>query len=156
MMIYCIIAVIVLILDILTKHWAAAALINISTMPVINGVLHFTYVENSGVAFGMFRGQRVIFVTMSVIILIALGVYFYKSCSRDVWIKLGTALIFGGSIGNMLERISKGYVVDFLDFRIINFPVFNVADIAVCVGAAALVVHFIFFADSEKRGNNVE
>ena len=56
-----------------------------------------------------------------------------------------------GSLGNLIERVSKGYVVDFLDFRLINFPVFNVADIAVCVGAAALVIHFLFGGGAENK-----
>lgn len=153
-MIYCIIGILVLALDIFTKYLAVKNLMDISSVPIINGILHLTYVENSGVAFGMLRDKRIVFVTLSIIILVVLGIYFYKAHSKDAWLKLGTVLIFSGSIGNMIERVSKGFVVDFLDFRLINFPVFNIADIAVCVGAAALVVHFIFFADDNK--NSIE
>lgn len=153
-MIYYIIGIVVLIADILTKRAAVNNLMDISSIPIIDGVFHLTYVENSGVAFGMLRDKRIVFVTMSVIILVVLGIYFYKTCSRDAWLKLGTALIFSGSIGNMIERITKGFVVDFLDFRLINFPVFNIADMAVCIGAAALVVHFLFFADDGKNTEN--
>ena len=145
-MIYYIIGIVVLIADILTKRAAVNNLMDISSIPIIDGVFHLTYVENSGVAFGMLRDKRIVFVV--------LGIYFYKTCSRDAWLKLGTALIFSGSIGNMIERITKGFVVDFLDFRLINFPVFNIADMAVCIGAAALVVHFLFFDDDGKKTEN--
>ena len=108
MIIYFIIGILVLILDIVTKHWASAALMGTSGIPVIDGFFHLTYVENSGVAFGMLQDKRIIFVTMSL------------------------------------------FVVDFLDFRVINFPVFNIADMAVCIGAAALVIHFLT-SDTESK-----
>lgn len=136
--------------DILTKLWASGTLADVGMIPIIRGVFNLTYVENSGVAFGMMRDKRIIFVTLSVVILVILGMYFYRAKNKNIWLKLGTVLIFSGSIGNMIERISKGYVVDFLDFCLINFPVFNIADIAVCIGAAALVVHFLFYAEEKK------
>lgn len=149
-MIYIIIGALVLIGDILTKLWASGTLADVGMIPIIRGVFNLTYVENSGVAFGMMRDKRIIFVTLSVVILVILGMYFYRAKNKNIWLKLGTVLIFSGSIGNMIERISKGYVVDFLDFCLINFPVFNIADIAVCIGAAALVVHFLFYAEEKK------
>ncbi len=136
--------------DILTKLWASGTLADIGMIPIIRGVFNLTYVENSGVAFGMMRDKRIIFVTLSVVILVILGIYFYRAKNKNIWLRLGTVLIFSGSIGNMIERVSKGYVVDFLDFCLINFPVFNIADIAVCIGAAALVVHFLFYAEEKK------
>ncbi len=155
-MIYYIIGILVLAVDIITKQLAVNNLTDIGSVPIINGVFHLTYVENSGVAFGMLSDRRIIFVTLSIIILAVLGIYVYKSQNKNIWLKLGTSLIFSGSLGNMIERIGNGYVVDFLDFRIINFPVFNIADIAVCIGAAALVVHFIFFADDNKKTADTE
>lgn len=155
-MIYIIIGVLVLVSDIVTKLWASNSLAEVGMIPVINNVFNLTYVENSGVAFGMMRDKRIIFVSMSVVILAVLALYFYKTKNKNAWIKLGTALIFSGSIGNMIERVSKGYVVDFLDFSLINFPVFNIADIAVCIGAAALVVHFLFYSEEKKPGLETE
>ena len=149
-MIYIIIGALVLIGDILTKLWASGTLADIGMIPIIRGVFNLTYVENSGVAFGMMRDKRIIFVTLSVVILVILGIYFYRAKNKNIWLRLGTVLIFSGSIGNMIERVSKGYVVDFLDFCLINFPVFNIADIAVCIGAVALVVHFLFYAEEKK------
>ena len=85
-----------------------------------------------------------IIVSLIVLFLLAFVVFKTEKPVRSLWLKAGSALIFGGAIGNMIERVTKGYVVDFLDFRIIDFPVFNIADIAVCVGAAMLVIHFLY------------
>ena len=143
-MIYIIIGIAVLILDIVTKRAAVAALMGGDSIPIIKDVFHLTYVENTGIAFGMLEDKRIVFITLSVIILVVLAVYFFKAPCHDLWLKLGIALVFSGSIGNLIERVANGVVVDFLDFRLINFPVFNIADIAVCVGAGALIIHFLF------------
>lgn len=145
-MIYIVIAVIVLAADIYTKHLAEGALKSIGTIPIIKDIFHLTYVENRGIAFGMFSGGRIVFIIVSLIVLFLLAFVVFKTEKpvRSIWLKAGSALIFGGAIGNMIERVTKGYVVDFLDFRIIDFPVFNIADIAVCVGAAMLVIHFLY------------
>ncbi len=148
-MLYVIIGIAVLALDMITKKAAVTALFGTSGIPLIKNVFHLTYVENTGIAFGLLENRRAVFIALTFVILAALAVYLIKTDRRDVWLKLGSALIFSGSAGNLLERISKGYVVDFLDFRLINFPVFNVADIAVCVGAAALIIHFLL--DSPEK-----
>lgn len=151
-MIYYIIAFGFIAIDIWTKFLAENALKAIGTVPIINDILHLTYVENRGIAFGMFSGGRIYFVVISLIILALLSAVVLKTpkTSRTVWLKTATAFIYGGAIGNMIERIFKGYVVDFIDFRIIDFPVFNVADIAVCTGAAMLIIHFLIAED--KKG----
>ena len=145
-MIYIIIAAAVLAADIFTKILAENALKSVTTIPIIKNIFHLTYVENRGIAFGLFSGGRIVFVVVSVIVLAVLAYVVFKTekPTRTIWLKGGSALIFGGAIGNMIERIVKGYVVDFLDFRIIDFPVFNIADIAVCVGAGMLIIHFLF------------
>lgn len=152
-MVYIIIGIAALILDIVTKHWAVTNIMGTNGVPIIEDIFHLTYLENRGVAFGMMQDMRAVFVTMSIIVLFILALYFYRVRNKNVWLKLGTALIYSGSIGNMIERVTKGYVVDFLDFRIINFPIFNIADIAVCIGAGALIIHFIFFADNDNKKN---
>ncbi len=151
-MIYFLAATLVLAADIITKLIAENNLIKIGTIPVIEDIFHLTYVQNRGMAFGMLGGGRIFFI-ISTIAIIALLAFVYlrteKKC-RSIWLKAGMALVLSGAIGNLIERIFKGYVVDFLDFRIINFPVFNIADIAVCVGAAMLVIHFL---KSEDKAN---
>ncbi|HIV85506.1 MAG TPA: signal peptidase II [Candidatus Monoglobus merdigallinarum] len=150
-MIYIILGVFVLILDIITKYWAETVLKGTSGIALIDRVFHFTYVENPGVAFGLLPNMRAVFITLSVLIIAVLLVYYIRTNEKSTWLKLGTSLILCGSAGNLIERIFKGYVVDFLDFRLVNFPVFNIADIAVCTGAAALVIHFLLL-DGGKDG----
>ena len=152
-MVYFILGIIVLILDIATKFVAMQNLQGVNTVSIWQNVFHFTYVENRGIAFGMFENARFFFIVATIIILVILSCLYIKTEYRTKWLKVGTALIYGGAIGNFIDRIARGFVVDFLDFRIINFPVFNVADIAVCVGAAMLVMHFFI---SEKRAEQVE
>ncbi len=152
-MIHIIIAAIVLAMDFYTKMTAESYLMPVGTFAIIKDIIHLTYVENRGIAFGMFSGRREIFIVVSVIVLIILAIMFSKTkrSNRSNWLKCGTALVFAGAIGNLAERIYKGYVVDFIDFRIINFPVFNVADIAVCVGATMLVIHFLIAEDKMSK-----
>ena len=84
----------------------------------------------------MLQDKRIIFVTMSLLILFVLAMYFYKAKRGMFGLNWERRLSLAGSIGNLIERAKNGFVVDFLDFRVINFPVFNIADMAVCIGAA--------------------
>lgn len=148
-MVYWFLGVLVLILDILTKVWAKVKLTAVVTIPVWEKVFHLTYVENRGIAFGMFDGGRIFFI-LSTVIVLGLLLWFYHSAEKkNGWLRFGTALVLSGALGNLIDRVFRGYVVDFLDFRLIDFPVFNVADIAVCVGAVMLVIYY--FQSEEKR-----
>ncbi len=145
-MIYIIIAIAVFVLDFVTKLIAVNNLMPLKSVSIINNLLDFTYVENRGIAFGLFGGGRLIFIIVSVII-IALILWILFSTQKEkrtLPLKLGSALVISGAVGNLVERVFKGYVVDFIDVNIFNFPVFNIADIAVCVGAAFLVFYFVF------------
>lgn len=152
-MIYTIIAAVLIVADYITKLWAERVLTKISSIPLIENVFHLTYVENRGIAFGMFSGGRVVFIAVSIIVMAVLLIIVFKTPkdTRTVWLKGGTSLVIAGAIGNLIERLVKGYVVDFFDFRLINFPVFNVADIAVCVGVVMLLIHFLFAEDSKSE-----
>ncbi len=152
-MIYTIIAAVLIAADYITKLWAERVLTKISSIPLIENVFHLTYVENRGIAFGMFSGGRVVFIAVSIIVMAVLLIIVFKTPkdTRTVWLKGGTSLVIAGAIGNLIERLVKGYVVDFFDFRLINFPVFNVADIAVCVGVVMLLIHFLFAEDSKSE-----
>ncbi|MBD9010278.1 MAG: signal peptidase II [Clostridiales bacterium] len=152
-MIYTIIAAVLIVADYITKLWAERVLTKISSIPLIENVFHLTYVENRGIAFGMFSGGRVVFIAVSLIVMAVLLIIVFKTPkdTRTVWLKGGASLVIAGAIGNLIERLVKGYVVDFFDFRLINFPVFNVADIAVCVGVVMLLIHFLFAEDSKSE-----
>lgn len=113
------------------------------TIPVIEDVFHITYIRNEGAAFGMLADHRWVFMSLSTVAIIALGVYLFKFCKETLFTKIGFALIIGGGIGNMIDRISLKYVVDMIDCRFIDFYVFNFADSCVCVGAAMVCIGFI-------------
>ncbi len=135
--------------DLITKQIALSALAPDKSVVVMDGVLNFTYVENRGMAFGLFSQHRYIFLFLSFVLLIAVAVFlFFYRKRANLWIKLACGLILGGGVGNMIDRIGRGYVVDFFDVRLFDFWkwVFNVADACVCVGVFMLAIYLI--ADS--------
>lgn len=123
---------------------------------LIPGVLNFTYVENRGMAFGLLSDHRWVFMVLSVVGILLVGFYLYRYV-RSTLGRVSLALVIGGGIGNMIDRISLGFVVDFIDFCLFDFWVwvFNVADAAVCVGAALFVLDLIFEMVKEyKKSHN--
>ena len=139
-------------LDQLTKYLAVLFLKPIKTFPIIENVLHLTYIENTGAAFGILKNHRWVFMVISTIAIIALIAFMLGSYNKkhyNVLLYIGLSLVAGGGIGNMIDRILLGYVVDFVDFRLINFAVFNVADIFVCVGCA-LILFYVIKSDIDE------
>lgn len=140
-------------LDQWTKRLAVIHLMNIKTLPIWEGVFHLTYRTNTGAAWSIFSApdQRWIYMTISTVgILAMLGcILFWRDLSSLS--RVGLAMMAGGGIGNMIDRIVNGYVVDMLDFCVINYPVFNIADCFVCVGAGVLVLAFILEWRDELR-----
>lgn len=151
-MIYFIITALVILGDFITKRFALR-LATTGEIKLIKDVLHFTYTENRGIAFGAFSGGRIFFIVLTVLLVGVILLYMLKHTKekKTRWLKIGVALTVGGAIGNLIDRIILGYVIDFINFEIINFPVFNVADIAVCVGVALIAVHLLFFDESEEN-----
>ena len=129
--------------DWITKFLAVKYLKPISTKPIIEGVIHLTYVENRGAAFGMLADHRWIFLTVSSVTVIALLFFLFAGYTERKLYTVPISMIISGGIGNMIDRLSLGYVVDFIDFRIIDFAVFNGADSFVCVGAGILILALI-------------
>ncbi len=126
-------------LDQLTKWLAVKFLLPVGTVPLIRDALHLTYAENRGAAFGMLANHRWVFLLTSTVTIVAVGLYLYFGhASENILTGISLAMIVSGGIGNMIDRIALGYVVDFIDFRLINFAIFNGADSFVCVGAALL------------------
>ena len=140
--------------DQLLKLLVKAELAPIGELPLLDGVLHLTYVENRGMAFGMMQGQKwlLIWVTALVLLVLIAGIIMGKI--RKPATLFTTAVIIGGGIGNLIDRVYRGYVVDYIDFRIINFAVFNFADICVSCGTAVLLV--LLFVEMLREGKNPE
>ena len=137
--------------DQLTKWLAVVYLQGEPSFPLWKDVLHFTFVKNEGAAFGMLAGQRWIFMVVSSVAIIALTVYLIRWRPKSRWVQISLAMIVGGGIGNMIDRIALGYVIDFIDFTLINFAVFNVADSFVTVGAFMMIGYLVLDMIRESR-----
>lgn len=146
-----IVAVLAVALDQVSKYLAVTHLAKIETFPVIENVLHFTYVENRGAAFGMLSNHRWVFMIASVVGIIALILWLILSKTKNRWMQCAIALVIGGGIGNMIDRVRLEYVIDFIDCRFIDFYVFNVADSCVCVGCAMVVLAVIIDEVRERK-----
>ncbi len=119
---------------------------------VIEGVFEFFYLENRGAAFGIFQNQRWIFLILTALIMVGL-VWLYgriPAVKRYVPLRICIVASFAGAVGNMIDRIKNGYVVDFLYFKLIDFPVFNIADIYVTLSVILAMVLFLFYYNEEE------
>lgn len=129
-----------------TKQWAKAFLKDRPAYNLINGFLELNYLENQGAAFGMLPNQKVFFIFVAVVILCVVGYVLLKMPDHKKYTILHFmfSLIVAGSIGNMIDRVQYDYVVDFIYFVRINFPIFNVADIYATVSAIVLLFLLLF------------
>ncbi len=140
-----------IVLDQLSKLLSVKLLAPIGSVPLWEGVLHLTYVENRGAAFGMLAEHRWVFMSISTIAIIAIAIYLYSGRNTSKLYTSALMLIVSGGIGNMIDRIALGYVVDFIDFALIDFAVFNIADSLVCIGAGLLVLALVLDIIKEAK-----
>lgn len=140
-----------IVLDQLSKLLAVKLLAPISSVPLLKGVLHLTYVENKGAAFGMLADHRWVFMSISTVAIIAIALYLYSGKNTSKLYTSALMLIVSGGIGNMIDRIALGYVVDFIDFALIDFAVFNIADSLVCIGAGLLILSLVLDIIKEAK-----
>ena len=119
------------------------------SIPVLAGIFHITYIENPGAAFGLFANQRVIFIVAAALVIAAACLMYRRLMNEKVIVRWGVALLLGGAAGNLIDRVRIGCVIDFLDFRI--WPVFNIADIGICIGVALLMYALLFDKEKEKE-----
>ena len=151
MIIYGIIAAAILAADILVKLWASNTLAEIGSIPVIEGVFHLTYAENTGAAFSIFSGMQIFLIIVTSVFILA-GIYAIVSgkVKRPILVA-SFSLIIGGGIGNLIDRIFRGFVVDYIEVRLFDFAVFNFADCCVIIGAVIFLLVYIFFDKSKKE-----
>lgn len=134
-----------------TKLLADAYLKNQPDIWLIQDVFSLHYLENRGSAFGMLENQRIFFIIITVVVLIVIAALFVKlpEGSRYPPLRILLAFLTAGAIGNLIDRICYAYVIDFFNFCLINFPVFNVADIYITLGTIALLILLLFYYKEE-------
>lgn len=137
---------IIVILDQISKHFAVTYLEPIGSFPLIKGILHLTYVKNDGAAFSIFSNKQLfLIIATSVVICLILGLLFRSvQNGSSPWLSLSLAMIGGGAIGNLIDRMRLNYVIDYFEFPFINFAIFNVADVFIVMGTALLCFLVLF------------
>ncbi|MBO5564099.1 MAG: signal peptidase II [Lachnospiraceae bacterium] len=138
---------ILLFLDLSTKQWAERVLKDADPIPLIRGVLEFQYLENAGAAFGMMQRAQGFFVisAIAVLIIITSVLFNMPGGKRHLPLRVNVVVIAAGALGNLIDRLRFQYVRDFIYFKLINFPIFNVADICVTCGAIVLMILLLWF-----------
>lgn len=131
-------------LDQLVKYWAFTALQPLTTIPIVENIFHLTYVENRGAAFSLLMNRRWLFVILAVLVVSAAAIALKQGVIQTKTGKWSLYFITAGAVGNVIDRIARGFVVDLFDFRLIHFPVFNVADIFICIGAVLFFIYIMF------------
>lgn len=127
----------VVILDQFSKYIVVENMALGESIPIIEEAFHLTYILNPGAAFGMFAHNRLFFIAIAVVV-IGIIIWARREILASPWeIKAGCGLFLGGAIGNLIDRARQGLVIDFFDFRI--WPVFNIADIAICIGVGLII-----------------
>lgn len=142
---------IIAILDQAAKLFAAAFLPSLKTIPIIENIFHLTYVENTGAGFGVFSDHTWILTTLTILVIVAVVTYMTAKRPKEKTFVTALTFMMGGAVGNVIDRVRLGYVIDFFDFTLIDFPVFNVADCFITVGAALFVVYIIFLSDKKEK-----
>jgi signal peptidase II len=159
---YLFITIIVLVVDQLTKQWALTTLKPVSLIEVIPGFFRLTFATNRGVAFSMFAESelnvRFIFATVSALAAIFVIIYLWRTPAVRIRMNTALSLLLAGIVGNLIDRVRLGEVVDFLDFHLgekYTWPTFNVADAAICVGAALLALEMFREEKAAKMSRSV-
>lgn len=150
-MIVFIVSLFVLIADQVTKYLAITHLAA-TPIEIIKGIFDLTYVQNTGAAFGILQNAKWFFLLGTPIIIAAIIAYMIFNKTKSAFANISLALIIGGALGNYIDRIRYGYVIDFFDFK--KWPVFNVADSCVVVGTILFALYIFFIADKTKEKEN--
>lgn len=143
-------AVLMIALDQMSKNWAAEVLTK-GEIPLIQNALYLRYTENTGVAFSMFSDNRWILVGITAVMIVAVLAFFLSGKVTDKLELFSLSLILAGGVGNLIDRISLGYVIDFIDVRLIHFAIFNVADMCITVGAVLLCLAVLIDDKRQKE-----
>lgn len=148
--------VLIIAFDQITKYFASLKLADGSVAKFIPGIVQFKYAENTGMAFSMLSGARWVFIALTVVVCVGVFYYLFSNRCKSLWLYWSLGVILSGGIGNLIDRIRFGYVVDFIEPTFVNFAIFNIADCAVTCGAVVLVGYLLYdaFKDVKKPKEN--
>ena len=133
-------------LDQFTKYLVVANIPLFRDVPFLPGFIQFTYVQNTGAAFSMMQGMRWVFIAIFAVLTVLIVLEYFKfRMPFSKFDRILIACIYGGGLGNMIDRAFRGYVVDMIETQFINFPVFNVADCFITCGCILLIIRLAFF-----------
>ncbi len=138
-------------LDQLVKYWALTVVRAAGEIPLIDGVFYCVYTENRGAAFSILQGQRWFFIIATAVAVAALIWLLKKKFVMGQWGRMAVLFIIGGALGNFIDRVRLGYVIDMFDFRLINFAVFNVADSFIVIGGIMGLIYFLFMDEKLRK-----
>ncbi|HHY70922.1 MAG TPA: signal peptidase II [Thermoanaerobacterales bacterium] len=145
---YFIITILILVADIITKYMVQRAMEPYESIPVLKNIFHITYVQNTGAAFSILKGKTLFFTVVSFAAILLIVYILIKYPIKEKVYGIVMAMILGGAVGNLIDRLRYGYVVDFLDFRI--WPVFNIADCAIVIGVLILTYLITFHPEFQS------
>lgn len=140
--------------DQITKYIAKSYLYPDKAKDFMKGFVEFRYAENTGVAFSLFSGGRWIFIVLTSAVAIGILVYMFKRAQNNLWLYWTLGVLASGAIGNIIDRVYLGYVIDFINPTFVNFAVFNIADCAVTLGTISLIAYLVsdmFKKESKKE-----
>lgn len=144
-----ILAVVIVAVDQLSKHYIQSTMLPGMSVPVVDNIFHITYILNPGAAFGILEHQTVFFIGVALVLFAALAYFYPRLPAGNRVLRAGIGLQAGGAVGNLIDRVRTGYVVDFFDFRI--WPVFNIADIAIVTGVGLIIYSLLYLSDKEDE-----
>jgi len=147
---------VLILLDRLTKWWAGSSLTYGHPQPLIGQAIRLTRVHNVGGAFGLFPGSGILLLVVSAVVSVVLIFLLATRRVHGLWTRLGVSVVLAGAIGNLIDRLMYGFVLDFFEIR--GFPVFNLADACISVGAALIIITMLFGGGrdrSEREANRL-
>jgi signal peptidase II len=150
-LLYFLLAAIIIALDQWTKKLVLNNMELGESIPLIADVFHLTSHRNMGAAFGILQNQRWLFIIITIAVVIGIVYSLIRIGKTQPRVSLALSLVLGGAIGNFIDRVSTGQVVDFLDFTLINFPIFNVADMGITIGVGILLLDVLLDGKKNTR-----
>lgn len=143
--------ILVIIMDQWSKHYIQNNMALGMSIPIIPDIFHLTYILNAGAAFGILENQRYLLIVVAAVMIGAVAFLHRQLALQPLLLRLGVGLLAGGAVGNGIDRINTGHVIDFFDFRI--WPIFNMADVAIVTGVGCIIYTLIFIPAAKDETN---